>query len=298
MPPKELSVQESAQMIVRHLLNVHPGENVVIVCDPDSEMAMAHALAKEVEQIGAEFTIAIMPNRQQKRANELPRPIAKGLEDADCLIGLTRSSGAPTYAKEVKALYNAKRLRTISMVMRDIRNFTTNGALADYRALYEEGKRLAEIWRKARRIRVQTPLGTDFIADIGKSSPIIECGFATEKGQEAAFPDGEVSQGPNEGRVRSVESAGKAAEALRRILNEIENADNIAEIGIGLNPLCARNGDFEDEKKARGNVHIALGNNIFYGGQTYSDIHMDMVLYHPTVWLDETIVVRDGHLCL
>jgi len=199
MPPKELSVQESAQMIVRHLLNVHPGENVVIVCDPDSEMAMAHALAKEVEQIGAEFTIAIMPNRQQKRANELPRPIAKGLEDADCLIGLTRSSGAPTYAKEVKALYNAKRLRTISMVMRDIRNFTTNGALADYRALYEEGKRLAEIWRKARRIRVQTPLGTDFIADIGKSSPIIECGFATEKGQEAAFPDGEVSQGPNEG---------------------------------------------------------------------------------------------------
>ncbi|RMD67359.1 leucyl aminopeptidase [Candidatus Parcubacteria bacterium] len=208
-----------------------------------------------------------------------------------------------------------------------MRNFTTNGALADYQALYEEGRRLADIWRTARRIRVRTPLGTDFTATIGQHLPIVECGFATEKGQEAAFPDGEVSQAPDEGtaegtivvdgpicylgqpdqpirlhveqgRVRTIEGQGEAANRLRRILEEIENADNIAEVGIGLNPLCARNGDFEDEKKARGNVHIALGDNIFYGGQTQSDIHMDMVLYRPTVWLDETLVVKDGHIRL
>lgn len=96
-------------------------------------------------------------------------------------------------------------------------------------------------------------------------------------------------------RKKKIEG-GKVAAALRRIVEEIENADNIAEFGIGLNPNSLHNGDFEEEKKARGNVHIALGDNIFYGGQTQSAVHMDMVLYRPTVWLDETIVVQDGVL--
>ena len=325
MTAQRMELQASADLIIRRLLAVQAGENVMIVCDPASEMRMAYALADVVAQVGAEYTIAIMPNREQERANVLPAPIAKGLEATDCLIGLTRSSGAPTYAKEVKALYNAKRLRTISMVMRGMENFTTGGALADYEALFAEGQRLAAVWDRARRIRVTTPAGTDLRADIGDARAIVECGFATEPGQEAAFPDGEVSQGPNEGtaegvivvdgpicylgvpdrpvrlrvekgRVVAVESKGETAAALRRILADIANADNIAEVGIGLNPMCLRNGDFEEEKKARGNVHIALGDNIFYGGQTRSDVHMDMVIYQPTVWLDEQVVVRQGQV--
>ncbi len=325
MTSQRMDVQESADLIIRRLLAVRAGENVMIVCDPASEMRMAHALAEVVEQVGGEYTIAIMPERAQESANKLPPPIAKGLEATDCLIGLTRSSGAPTYAKEVKDLYNARRLRTISMVMRGLENFTTGGALADYEALYEEGKRLAAIWDRARRIRVTTPAGTDITAEIGHARSIVECGFATEPGQEAAFPDGEVSQGPNEGtaggvivvdgpicylgvpdepirlrvekgRVTAIESDGRTARELRSILDEIENADNIAEVGIGLNPMSLHNGDFEEEKKARGNVHIALGDNIFYGGQTRSDVHMDMVIYRPTVWLDDLVVVREGRV--
>ena len=43
-------------MIVRRLLAVAPGENVAIVCDPHSEMAMANALAGIVESVGGETT--------------------------------------------------------------------------------------------------------------------------------------------------------------------------------------------------------------------------------------------------
>ncbi len=327
MDPRTIDLTRSADLIVRHLLAVRPGENVMIVCDPGSEMTMAYLLAGIVESVGAEYTIAIMPTRDRSRSNDLTPMIERGLEAADCLIGLTRFSGAPTYAEAVKRLYNARQLRTISMVFRGLENFTTGGALADYEALYADGKRLAALWEGGRRIRVTTPAGTDLVAEIGHAAPIIECGFATEPGQEAAFPDGEVSQGPNEGtaegvivvdgpicylglpdapitlrvaggRVTAVEGGGRTAAELRRILATIENADNIAEIGIGLNGWSLRNGDFEEEKKARGNVHIALGDNIFYGGQTRSAVHMDMVLYEPTVTIDDRAVVVGGEVRL
>lgn len=322
MTPQSIELVKSAELIVRRLLAVRPGENVMIVCDPGTEMAMAYTLAGIIESEGAEYTIAIMPRRDSSRSNDLNPMIEQGLQAADCLIGLTRFSGAPTYARAVKQLYDTRRLRTMSMVFRGMDNFTTGGALADYDALYAEGQQLAAVWEQGRRIRVTTRAGTDLFASIGTNKPIIECGFATEPGQEGAFPDGEVSQGPDEGtpegiivvdgpicylgtpqtpvtlhvsggRVTAVEGDCHVASELQRIVSTVPNADNIAEIGIGLNGWCQRNGDFEEEKKGRGNVHIALGDNIFYGGETRCAVHMDMVLYEPTVTLDgEAVIIR------
>jgi leucyl aminopeptidase (aminopeptidase T) len=213
----------------------------------------------------------------------------------------------------------------MSMVMRDVDNFTRGGARADYNALFEEGQRLAELWRPAERIRVTTPTGTDITADIKGEDVIVECGFATEPGQEAAFSDGEVSQMPStgsaegvlvidgpmahfglpvrpmsltveRGKVVSVDGDSTQAVGLRGVLEKVADADNLAEFGIGLNPLSRRNGHFQEEKKARGNVHAALGDNLFYGGEIQSSVHIDMVMYRPTVTLDERVIVADGRL--
>lgn len=315
------SVEDRASLIVGTLLAVRAGEQVALVTDALSVLPMVAALEVAVAEAGGECTVLRMPVREPARRNELTRVIAAGLAQADCLIGLTGAGGAPTYAAEVKALYDAKRLRGLSMVMRTLENFTSGGALADYAALRDEGERLAEVWRGAGRIRVTTPTGTDLSSTIRGEEVMVECGYATQPGQEAAFSDGEVSQMPNQnaaeghvvvdgpvahlgagdpirlrvsaGRVRSIEG-GTRAEALDRIVGTVSNADNIAEIGIGLNPACRRNGDFEEEKKARGLVHVALGDNVFYGGDVRCGVHMDMVLYEPTVWLDDTVVVEAG----
>ena len=313
-----------ARLIVEELLAVRPGEQVAVVLDPDSEMEMARALAEAVEAVGAEFTLLTMPRRGTDRKNELTPVIESGLERADCLIGMTRSCGAPTYASAVKRLYDAKRLRGMSMVMRTLANFTEGGALADYGALFEEGQRFARLWRGSSTLRLTTPAGTELHCDIAGEEVIVECGYATEPGLEAAFSDGEVSQMPREGSARGrivvdgptahldgpepyeltvehgrvTEVLGQAAraEVLRRIVFGTKNADNIAEIGIGLNPMSRRNGDFEEEKKARGLVHVAIGDNVFYGGTVVSAVHMDQVLYAPSVWLDDVQVVDDGRI--
>lgn len=325
MDPRSIDVTRSANLIIRRLLAVKKGEQVAIVCDPFSEIRMAYALAGAVESVGGEFTILMMPTRNTDRKNDLTPIIEKGLSAADCLIGLTGSCGAPTYSSAVKSLYNAKKIRTISMVMRSLENFTSGGALADYDALYAEGKLLAAIWEPAKSIRVTSQAGTDLKAPISGEKVIIECGFATEPGLEAAFSDGEVSQMPRvnsaegiivvdgpiahigqpaspitlkveKGRVISVSGECQQAVELRHIIQTIENAPNIAEIGIGLNPMCRRNGDFEEEKKARGYVHIAIGDNVFYGGDVHSAVHMDMVIHAPTVRLDNLLIVENGQI--
>ena len=215
----------------------------------------------------------------------------------------------------------------MSMVMRDHEIFTQGGALADYKALYRDGERLANVWRTGKVMQITSPAGTNISAPIAAEDVIIECGYANKPGMEAAFSDGEVSSRPVEGtasgvivvdgpmavlgklsepihltvkagKVVGLEGKGREAEQLRHILDTVRNSTNIAEFGIGLNPECRRNGRFEEEKKARGNVHIALGDNIFYGGTTESPVHMDMVIYRPTVTLDGTVLVSNGEVRL
>ena len=327
MDASSIDLTRSADLIVRRLLAVAPGEQVAIVCDPHSEMAMANALAGVVESVGGEFTVLTMPTRELSRKNELGPVVEAGLQQADCMIGLTGASGAPTYARAVKELYDRRKLRSVSMVMRNIDIFTRGAARADYEALFEEGQQLAELWRSAERIQVTTPSGTDIQADIKGEDVIVECGFATQPGQESGFSDGEVSQMPSEGtangvlvidgpmahfglpvrpvairvedgKVVKIEGDTTQAIGLRGVIEKVEDADNLAEFGIGLNPLSRRNGHFQEEKKARGNVHAALGDNIFYGGEVQSQVHIDMVMYRPTVKLDDHVIVADGNVKL
>lgn len=316
-----------ARLVVEELLALKPGERVALITDAETPHELSSTLAGCVKAAGGEYVILEMPTRGPLRNNELPAMVERALEEADCLLGLTRTSGAPTYAAVTKRLLDEGKLRVISMVMRPIEIFTGGGALADYAALRVEGERLGDIWRSGKRMRITTPAGTDLVADVAGEDVVVECGYADRPGLEAAFSDGEVSSRPREGNasgllvvdgpiahaglsaeplrftvkdgvVTALEGTGPQARAMRHILATVPNVTNIAEFGIGLNGACRRNGLFEEEKKARGNVHVALGDNIFYGGTVSSPMHIDMVLYEPTVELDGVTLVKEGVITL
>ena len=323
MSPAAISVAESARLVGRELLAIKPDETVAIVIDGHSAMEMVRALADVAASAGAEWAILHQPSRPPERKNELSPMVEAAFEKTDVLISLTGSGGAPAYATRVKELLTEKRIRTMSMVMRELSNFTSGGALADYRALHAEGQALAAIWAAGRTMRITTEAGTDIAAPIGSDTVVVECGYATEPGKNAAFSDGEVSSRPLEGEAEgvividgpgtgiarpttpirvevqagkavSVRGEGPEAAHLRHILETVPDADNIAEFGVGLNGACLRNGSFQEEKKARGNVHIAFGDNIYYGGTVRCPVHLDMVIYRPTVRLDDRVLVEDG----
>lgn len=76
-----------------------------------------------------------------------------------------------------------------------------------------------------------------------------------------------------------------------------KNWRNLAEIGIGLNPAVNRlTGNMLFDEKAAGTAHIALGSNIFMGGQVDSAIHCDMVIRSPTIIVDGRRILHKGRL--
>ena len=101
-----------------------------------------------------------------------------------------------------------------------------------------------------------------------------------------------------DGKIVEIEGDTTQAVGLRDVIEKVGNADNLAEFGFGLNPLSRRNGHFQEEKRARGNVHAALGDILLYGGEIQSAVHIDMVMYRPTVVLGERVIVTDGQIQL
>ena len=317
---------KSAELIVNKLLAIKPGEEVVIVGDPETDMEMMHALAGVIQGAGAEYTVAIMPSRPTENSLSMTKFIDKGVEAADVFIGMTAASGAACYAEVLRKLCKENGLRKCSMVLRNLDIWTKGGATADYDELMKVGIRLRDVWAKGKEIYLSSAKGTDLKAKLGQAPPFIEAGFATEPGTSSAFSDGEVSLGPNEGtaegvvvidgpiahigqpatplrlefqkgRLIHISGDEKAAAQLQDMVTAVKDADAFAEVGIGINPNCLQTGEFEEEKKRLGNVHIAIGKNTgAYGGTIAADIHLDMVFYDGTVKTDTDTLLLDGKL--
>lgn len=74
------------------------------------------------------------------------------------------------------------------------------------------------------------------------------------------------------------------------------NVYNIAELGVGLNPKCKMTGIMLDDEGVLGSAHIGIGSNLTLGGSLQAPIHYDLVLWHPTIKLDGTNVIKNGKI--
>lgn len=326
MDNKAIDAIVTADRIITDLLAVKRGEEVLICTDPETDTRMVNALCAAVLRVGAEYLVAMMPTRTKDQSTTVSKMLESAMEGCDVYIPMTKTSGASAYCNNMAELLEKKKIRECCMVLRDIENYIKGGALADYDALYEEGKVLASVWTNKKLAKITTPSGTNLTAEMISEEPLIECGICREPGRSMAFSDGEVSVGPVEGtmngtlvldgpicyfgtpiepvkmtvekgKVVSIDSGDpRVVGEFKKLFEEIPGSDNIAEIGIGLNPCSLRNGDFEEEKKARGTVHVAFGNGIIFGQSCDSQVHMDAVLYAPTVTFDNEMIVKGGRI--
>lgn len=254
---------ERADYLLSNLMAVKPGEEVLIVIDPETDMRMANAMAAAALKCGAEYGIYMMPIRGKDKATIFPKSLELGMDACDVFVGMTTSSGAAIYNNHLKELINQKKLREVSICLRNIDNFTRGGALADYEAVYADGVKLQSIWRGHKKAHITTPTGTDLYMEMNQMEPIIEWRIARNPGDAMAWSDGEISLGPvidtTHGKLviewplcyygcptspieliiengRIVEVLGgdaKICKEIRRQIAEVKDSDNIAEIGIG-----------------------------------------------------------------
>ena len=272
-----IECMERAQYLLGNLMAVKPGEEVLIVVDQTDER-MTQAMAAAALNCGAEYGVYMMPIRGKDKATIFPKSLELGMHACDVFVGMTTASGAAIYNNHLKELINQKKLREVSICLRSIDNFTRGGALADYEAVYADGEKLDTTHGK---LVIDGP-----ICYYGCPTTPVE--LRIEKGRIVEVVGGDP----------------KICKEIRRQIAEVKDSDNIAEIGLGLNPACMFNGDFEEEKKARGTCHIAMGNGFYYGQPARSTVHIDMVQYNPTVIFDEgtpeeVLIVKDGKVvCL
>ena len=77
------------------------------------------------------------------------------------------------------------------------------------------------------------------------------------------------------------------SELLDQIRSHSDDADMLAEFGIGLNPSVKRLiGHPSVDEKCGGTVHIAIGMNHLAGGNNFSSLHLDLVFPPVRVLLD------------
>jgi aminopeptidase len=309
-----------ARRVVADYLAIKPGERFAIVVDTRTDPEIPSALAAAARDLGAE-PVVVEIERLPRSGAEPPPFAASAMAKADVVLCAASTSLYHTAAKAaaqragVRGDFNAPYRA----------DAWADGAMtADFFEIRERAERLAELWRRTSEVRVTSPAGTDLRATVTGREPMAWLtGICRNPGEVSALPGGEVSLPPLEGtaegsvvweRVASDLGAldeplhleiragravgiegGASAARLREIVGAVRDADNIAEIGIGLNPAARIADDITEAKKALGTVHIALGDSANeYGGAVECDVHLDGLVMSPTIEFDGRSIVVDG----
>jgi leucyl aminopeptidase (aminopeptidase T) len=311
---------KAAKAVVEQSLAVKKDEQVAIVCDHKSDMAIVQALLGAVYAVGAEPTVVTMPPRANAGA-VATRIVSAALLGADVIIAPTSTGLGFTPEFNVALKERGARAIVMTGVTREL--LTAGAGTADYDEVYRITKPLADVMNAGKNLRVTCANGSDFTASIEGMPAGAGASFAREAGQVSSFPSGESWQCPKPGTAegilfadgsahmlgrleqplgvrfkqgRAVEYVGgHQAEQLRRIIEPIENGDNIGEFSIGTNPEARFEGNITEDKKQIGTAHFALGNSVV-GGPVRADIHLDLLMLKPTIEVDGILLVEAGKI--
>ncbi len=199
-----------------------------------------------------------------------------------------------------------------SVALDTFQDWYWNAINVDDNALNAAQASLAQQIQNAYRIHITSPVGSDLRLEVG-NRPIHQ--------DHNGLPRGEVYFAPLETSCEGIAVidqafiGGQAIEQLKlsfshgrvihidaahpeqvNLLTDLLSAstgdkDRIAELGFGLNPGVKQlTGDILLDEKLYGSVHIAIGMNDHFGGQNHSNLHLDLVILHPSCYLDDTLI--------
>lgn len=313
-----------ARKIVEQCLGIKPGEKVLIVTDTGRDLSLATALAAAVEGAGAEFAV-IITKPVAKAGDEPAAPVARAMAAADAVIAPTSRTIFHTRATREATERGGARFFSLSEATPST---LISGLIeVDYLRRKPLVDALAAKMASGKSVRITAPGGTDLRAELGGRKPEANSGICHNRGQRMGASI-EVYIAPLEnsaegvfvcdasssmiglvpepitirfrrGKAVSIEG-GKEARRLQEILASVGDpgAYVIAEIAFGLNPKARLVGNIIEDEGKYGTGHVALGNNIGFGGANTAPIHVDMVYWKPSAWIDEEQVFKDGELLI
>jgi len=320
--PEWMAMTKGARKILKDCVSLKEGEKLLIVTDPPLKK-IAQILAHVAHEFGIEPIIEIIPPRERD-GQEPPSSVAKVMKNSDVIICPVSISITHTNAvKEAVAM--GTRILVMTAFTKDL--MIRGGIEADFKAQKPICEKLAQLFSEAEIVHLKNPAGTDLMLNVkGQRGNALTC--IVEPGQFSTFPTIEANISPivgtseglivadasvpylgigllkepisfkvNKGFITEIKG-GYQAEILKRELGAKEDPTvyNIAELGVGLNPKCKMTGVMLDDEGVLGSAHIGIGSNITLGGNLKASIHYDLVLWHPTIKLDGSLIIKKGKI--
>jgi len=315
-------VRRGAMKITQECLHIKQNERVLILTDYDIQTVVSDALRDAALSLGAEVSVlAFMPS---KGPGKEPSGLAgAAMMQADIIITAT-SKGIMHSEAITKASNNGARIFTITECTEE--TLATGAIEADFHALQPVFRKLTKVFKTARQVHITSPGGTDLHFEITGRNAETCSGICREPGCKMGFPDAELYIAPIEyltngtividasgtnigiikepititvknGNAVSIKGGAQASELVHILAstNE-ESAYIVSEAAFGLNYKASVVGKIIEDEGVYGTGHFALGNNIHFGGNNKSSIHIDLVYWKPTIELDGEIIMENGKL--
>ena len=309
----------SLRVLATTCAGVRAGERCLIVTDTAADQEIVAAASVVLVELGAEVLVASFPPAELP-GDEPPADVGAAMLEADVVFELTSVFIGSCPARRAACDAGVRYLTVPGLSWTTLRD--GGPFAADFRALGVHARRLAERFDAADSFRLTSPAGTDLSGSFAGRRGRPLWGIADEPGGYAAPPDVEVGaspvEGSAEGRVvvdgsilflgpdqlaapvelrfeagRLVDLAGpeawRLADAVER--SGDERMRNLAEVSIGLNPYSRPGGSALELEGIVGGAHVAVGNNVAYGGSVAARSHIDCVLLEATLYLDGEPVV-------
>jgi leucyl aminopeptidase (aminopeptidase T) len=310
----------SASMIaVRDCMGTKAGEKVLVVTDSGLR-PIGYALRQAAEDLRAEVLLVEMLTRKTN-GEEPPQAVAELMTVMDVVLCPTTKSLTHTDSRRA-ASAKGVRIATLPGVTEEVMVRCMN---ADYHRIAERTFKVCALLEQAATVRVTAPAGTDVTMPLKGRTAHASSGLFRERGLWGNLPTGEAYLAPVEGQSNGVVvvdgsmasvgmtstpirivvkdgyateiTGGAEADRLRALLEPHgRDACTVAEFGIGTNDKAILTGVILEDEKVMGTIHIAFGDNKSMGGSVRVASHLDGLIKRPTVWLDDTMIMRDGKL--
>lgn len=177
----------------------------------------------------------------------------------------------------------------------------------DYNDLEKETLNFAKKLGDYRAVHIKNSLGTDIVVNFNGSKIQCDTGNLKKKGSFGNLPAGEVYLAPilegsngkviieyfmgkkldnpvflnfEDGIVTNVLGYSEITVQLNKILNDERNRI-MAELGFGTNKKAKNPVNVLEAEKVYGTCHIAIGDNVTFGGSNKAPIHIDFVISNP-----------------
>lgn len=327
-----LEVAKASNVIVNHMCRVKKGESVIITGDSCMDLLLAEEIAKAAEVAGGKVVVAwhSTPNGYGKMVDDqLPDALKEAIPASDVWIELNNQW--LLYSTPWERAISNGRTRYLFLGGLDRERITRCIAKLDMELQAKFQNKVVEMTKKASKLHITTPAGTDISFENVSKRPIANELYADVPG--AHFLVGQIGWAPLETSINGtivydgsfsgggeaefgilkhpieliikegkiVEINGKEeASKLNNWLKKLNDPRmyNLAHVSYGFNPGAILTGLCTEDERVWGSTEWGFGYQgpEFKGAFGDAVTHADGICMNSSVWLDGELLIEEGRV--